>query len=210
MEVLILSGFAIIICIDQEASIPMHTDDSALASKESTLFRDALREVPARHSFTANEQALEQFIDEWERGTLPKQRWTHGAHVGVAAYFAFEYPADVLLRVMRLGIRHYNLASGGANTEDHGYHETLTRFWAGEVGEFVRGGEFGSRLEAVQAALARFGDRSDYFKAVYSFDVVGHREARHSWVAPDRSGQGLGAVGRQHSVAPRTRIAGSE
>jgi hypothetical protein len=165
----------------------MHTDHSALASKESTLSRDALRDVVARHSFAADEQALEQFIDEWERGTLPKKRWTHGAHVGVAAYFAFEYPADVLVRVMRLGIRHYNLASGGVNTDDHGYHETLTRFWAGEVGEFVRNGGFSSRLSGVQGTLARFGELRDYFKTFYSFDVVADREARRDWVAPDRA-----------------------
>ena len=166
----------------------MHTDDSALASKESTPFHDALRDVSARHPFAASEQSLEQFIDEWERGMLPKKSWTHGAHVGVAAYFAFEYPADVLVRVMRLGIRHYNLASGGANTEDHGYHETLTRFWAGEVGEFVRSGRFASRLSAVRGALARFGERSHYFKAFYSFDVVADREARRVWMVPDLAG----------------------
>jgi len=57
----------------------------------------------ARHPFLENEQTLEEFIDAWERGTLPKKSWTHGAHVGVAAYFAYEYPADVLIRVMRRG-----------------------------------------------------------------------------------------------------------
>jgi hypothetical protein len=163
----------------------MADGDLTLVSKESSAFRDALRDLAARHPFAASEQALEDFIDGWERGTLAKSSWTHGAHVGVAAYFAFEYPADVLLRVMRLGIRHYNLASGGVNTEDHGYHETLTRFWAGEVGEFVRTGQFGSRLGAVVAALHWFGGRSDYYKAFYSFDVVTDRQARRDWIAPD-------------------------
>ena len=48
------------------------------------------REVATRHPFATDKATLERFIDEWERGTLPKKLWTHGAHVGVAAYFAFE------------------------------------------------------------------------------------------------------------------------
>jgi hypothetical protein len=164
----------------------MATDDSTLASKDSSAAHDVFSEIVARHPFAENERTLEEFVDAWERGTLPKKCWTHGAHVGVAAYFAYEYPQDVLVRVMRLGIRHYNLASGGANTEDSGYHETLTRFWAGEVGDLVRTGAFGSRLEAVRAALARFGEATGHYRNFYTFEVAANRRARHEWVGPDR------------------------
>src|SRR5437868_954662 len=164
----------------------MNSGDSTLASKDSSSLSDVFHDVVARHPFAENEHTLNEFVDAWERGTLPKKCWTHGAHVGVAAYFAYEYRADVLIRVMRLGIRHYNLASGGANTEDNGYHETLTRLWAGEVGHLVRSGDFASRLEAVRAALARFGDSNGHHRKFYSFDVVGRRRARREWVAPDR------------------------
>jgi hypothetical protein len=165
----------------------MATGDSTLANKDTSASGDVFREIAARHPFSENERTLEEFVDAWERGTLPKKSWTHGAHVGVAAYFAYEYPTDVLIRVMRLGIRHYNLASGGANTEDNGYHETLTRFWAVEVANLVRSGAFESRLEAVRAALARFGECSGHFRGFYNFDVVASRRARREWVAPDRA-----------------------
>ena len=164
----------------------MRTNDPSLTSKDSSAIRDVLCDVAKRHPFATDDKALETFIDQWERGTLPKSCWTHGAHVGVAAYFAFEYPAEVLVRVMRLGIRHYNLASGGANTEDDGYHETLTRFWAGEVSDLVRSGAYGSRLEGVRAALARFGENSRHYRGFYDFDVLHDRKARRDWVAPDR------------------------
>jgi hypothetical protein len=164
----------------------MHSDHSTFATKDSSTVCDALHETVALHPFAACERSLEEFIDRWERGTLPKKCWTHGAHVGVAAYFAFEYPADVLVRVMRLGIRHYNLASGGANTEDNGYHETLTRFWAIEVGDLVRARRFGSRLEAVRAALERFGSDSGYYRQFYGSDPLHDRGARANWVPPDR------------------------
>jgi hypothetical protein len=163
----------------------MHTGHSTLASKDTSAISDAFREIVARHPFAESERTLQEFVDAWERGTLPKKCWTHGAHVGVAAYFAYEYPIDVLIRVMRLGIRHYNLASGGANTEDNGYHETLTRFWAVEVANLVRAGAFESRLEAVRAALVLFGECSGHFRKFYGFDVVASRRARSEWVTPD-------------------------
>jgi len=75
---------------------------------------------------------------------------------------------------------------GTPNTEDNGYHETLTRFWAGEIGEFIRSGRFPSRLEAVRAAVAEFGADRDRFRLFYRFDVVRDRRARREWVAPDR------------------------
>jgi hypothetical protein len=164
----------------------MSIGDPALLTKDSNASRDALAAIAAQHRFVKSAGTLEQFVRDWERGTLPKARWTHGAHVGVAAYFAFEHPPAALLHIMRLGIRHYNLASGTANTQGSGYHETLTRFWAGVVGEFVREGQFASRLHAVRQALARFGERRDYFRRFYTFDVVSDRYARREWVAPDR------------------------
>jgi hypothetical protein len=42
-----------------------------------------------------------------------------------------------------------------------GAHETLTRFWAGTVGDFVRQCQFASRLEAVREAVRRFGEDRD-------------------------------------------------
>jgi hypothetical protein len=86
---------------------------------------------------------------------------------------------------MKTGILHHNTSVGTANTEDNGYHETLTRFWSSEIGQFVRAGRFGSRLEAVRAAVAAFGAKRDRFRRFYSFDVVRDRRARREWVAPD-------------------------
>jgi hypothetical protein len=88
---------------------------------------------------------------------------------------------------MKAGILHHNTSVGTPNTEDNGYHETLTRFWAGEIGAFVRSGRFPLRLEAVRAAVAEFGGGRERFRLFYSFDVVRDRRARREWVAPDRT-----------------------
>ena len=140
---------------------------------------------PETNAFLRSEADLERFISAWKAGTLPKPCWTHAAHVGVAAYFAFSEAADATFAILREGIRHYNTCVGTANTEDSGYHETLTGFWAREVGNLVRGGNFGSRLEGVQAAVTAFGGDKYRFRLFYSFDVVSSRRARREWIEPD-------------------------
>jgi len=97
-----------------------------------------------------------------------------------------DHAAAATFAIMKAGILHHNTSVGTANTEDNGYHETLTRFWSSEIGEFVRTGHFASRLEAVRAAVSAFGSDRDRFRRFYSFDLVRDRQARREWVAPDR------------------------
>jgi hypothetical protein len=133
-----------------------------------------------------SEASLQQFVEAWKAGKLPKAEWTHAAHVAMAAYFAFDHAAAATFAIMKAGILHHNTSVGTPNTEDNGYHETLTRFWSSEIGEFVRAGRYRSRLEAVWAAVSAFGSDRDRFRRFYSFDVVRDRRARREWVAPDR------------------------
>ena len=144
--------------------------------------------APSQEAFAwlESESELRRFVDAWKAGRLPKAEWTHAAHVAMAAYFAFDHAADATFAIMKAGILHHNTSVGTPNTEDNGYHETLTRFWAAEIGAFIRSGRFPSRLEAVRAAVAEFGGDRERFRRFYSFDVVRDRRARREWVAPDR------------------------
>jgi hypothetical protein len=134
-----------------------------------------------------SEASLQRFVEAWKSGKLPKPAWTHAAHVAMAAYFAFDHASEATFAIMKAGILHHNMSVGTPNTEDNGYHETLTRFWSSEIGEFVRHGRFTSRFEAVRAAVSAFGGDRDRFRQFYSFDVVRDRRARREWVAPDRN-----------------------
>src|SRR6267378_850277 len=111
-----------------------------------------------------SESELQRFVEAWKAGRLPKAEWTHAAHVAMAAYFAFDHAADATFAIMKAGILYHNTSVGTPNTEDNGYHETLTRFWASEIGGFVRCGRFMSRLEAVRAAVAAFGEDRERFR----------------------------------------------
>src|SRR5713226_341096 len=163
-------------------------DTHSTASGEA----DSSKPAPRRETFALleSESELQRFVDAWKAGRLPKAEWTHSAHVAMAAYFAFDHAADATFAIMKAGILHHNTSVGTPNTEDNGYHETLTRFWSSEIGEFVRTGHFASRLEAVRAAVSAFGSDRDRFRLFYSLDVVRDRRARREWVAPDRETPG--------------------
>jgi hypothetical protein len=154
-------------------------------NEDSSTIRDD--RLGLRYPFLETETALDDFISNWRTGTLPKSSWTHGAHVAVAACLAFNHAEEEALNLTRAGILHFNTCVGTANTADSGYHETLTRFWSGEVGKVVRAGRFASRLEAVRHAVHRFGEDRNRHRLFYTFDVVKDRRARREWVAPDRS-----------------------
>ena len=149
-------------------------------------WRRAFHRLRLVYPFLESEAALEEFVRRWETGRLTKAEWTHGAHVGTAAYHAFELDAEALFERMKARIIHHNECVGTANTEDNGYHETLTRFWAGTVGEFVRSGRFSTRFEAVKNATQLFGEDRDRHRLYYGFDVVRDRRARREWIKPDR------------------------
>src|SRR5258707_6579571 len=133
---------------------------------------DSSKPAPSRKTFALleSDSDLQRFVDAWKAGRLPKAQWTHAAHVAMAAYFAFDRAADATFAIMKAGILHHNTSVGTPNTEDNGYHETLTRFWAGEIGEFVRSGRFHSRFDAVRAAVSAFGEDRDRYQHISSID----------------------------------------
>ena len=146
--------------------------------------------VQAEFALLESEASLQKFVEAWKAGRLPKPAWTHAAHVAMAAHFAFDHAADATFAIMKAGILHHNTSVGTPNTEDNGYHETLTRFWSSEIGAFVRAGRFTSRFDAVRAAVSAFGADRDRFRRFYSFDVVRDRRPRREWVPPDQDPSG--------------------
>ena len=58
--------------------------------------------------------------------TLPKEEWTHAAHLTVGVWHVERYGPSEALVVLRSGIRRLNESHGNENTATSGYHETLT------------------------------------------------------------------------------------
>jgi len=140
--------------------------------------------VPS-HPFLASDAALRTFVAEWEAGTLPKSQFTHAAHVAVCTFYTAQHSPAEALRRMREGIPAYNLAVGGQNTEDSGYHETLTCLWAQIVAEFLAAHHYPKPFAAVEATVLHYGEQRKLHETFYSYDIVANRRARREWIPPD-------------------------
>ena len=77
-----------------------------------------------------NSRPLRDLVAGFEDGTLPREEWTHAAHLTMALWYLVNYPDDTeSVRRIRDGIKHYNAAVGVVSTPTSGYHETLTRYY---------------------------------------------------------------------------------
>jgi len=137
------------------------------------------------YDFVASREAFQEFVGEWEAGTLPKNRWTHAAHVAIGAYYAVRYPGEAFERTKK-GIIRFNETVGTENSDTSGYHETLTRLWANVLAKLAD--RFADPWKAACEAVARFGEDRDLHHLYYSFDVVRSTAARRTWIPPDLVG----------------------
>ena len=117
--------------------------------------------------------------------TLPRDEWTHAAHLTVALWHLLEYDwAEAVSRV-RLGIQRYNAAHGIRTTPTGGYHETLTIFWLRAVRTFLEAERNEARaLVHLANELAATHDKGLPLTH-YTRERLFSPEARAHWVEPD-------------------------
>lgn len=122
----------------------------------------------------------------FEFGTLPREEWTHRAHLTVALWYCLRHTWPEASRLIREGIKKYNHAHGIITTRARGYHETMTLFWMRIVRRYL---EDVSPVDCSLATLAndlyaRCGDKSLPF-TYYTRELLMSAEARAHWVEPD-------------------------
>jgi hypothetical protein len=117
--------------------------------------------------------------------TLPKPCWTHRAHFAAALWLLARRPDLDVPRAMPGLIRAYNEATGVANTDTEGYHETITQASLRAASSFLVAHP-GLPLFAVCNALmeSSFG-KSDWPLAYWTKARLFSVEARRTWVEPD-------------------------
>ena len=130
------------------------------------------------------EHEIDEFIVAFEQGTLPKERWTHGAHLLTGACYVHGLGESAAIDKMRLCVRRYNEAVGGKNTDTSGYHETITIAWIKVLAGLRRESETMDRASFAALAVERFAADRNVLRNYYDFDLVGSVEARKSWVPP--------------------------
>lgn len=126
-------------------------------------------------------------VKAFEERTLPKDEWTHAAHLTVGLYYCLNCPFAVAKNWLSDGIHWLNDAHGTSNTETSGYHETLTMFWLLTIEEFV-GKTKGSGLAELANSLISSCDSKLPLK-FYSRELLFSTEARARYIEPDLNKQ---------------------
>jgi hypothetical protein len=133
----------------------------------------------------SNFAEIEYLIREFESGTLPRDQWTHCAHLTIACWYLICYPVNEATRRIREGIQKYNDAVGILNTRASGYHETITMFWIFLIKHHLSTVTRERSLVClINGLLVRFAEKDITFE-YYSRDRLMSWEARTGWIEPD-------------------------
>ena len=119
---------------------------------------------------------------------LPREEWTHEAHLAATTYLLLRRPEIDLDQELPGLIRRYNESVGGVNSDTEGYHETITRVFLHGVRMFLSEADGLQPLhELVNELLRSPMGKRDWPLRFYSSERLFSVEARRAWVAPDLS-----------------------
>lgn len=116
--------------------------------------------------------------------TLPKEEWTHAAHFAAALWLMRAgYDAPVVMPDM---IRAYNESVGGVNSDNSGYHETITQ-------ASLRAAKGILDLNGPQVPLFRIANalmktnlgNPNWLLEYWTRDRLMSVDARRAWLEPD-------------------------
>ena len=139
-----------------------------------------------RPRFFTSDAEIEHLGEGLLARSLPREEWTHEAHLAATTYL-LTHRSDVDLDTeLRDIIRRYNESVGGVNSDTEGYHETITRSFLHGVRLFLAEADRDAALNELVNALLRspMGSR-DWPLRFYSRERLFSVEARRNFVAPD-------------------------
>ena len=118
--------------------------------------------------------------------TLPREEWTHEAHLAATTYLLLKRPDIDIDRQLPDIIRKYNESVGGVNSDTEGYHETITRVFLRGVRLFLAEADLKEPVhELVNELLLSPMGRRDWPLRFYSPQRLFSTEARRTMVRPD-------------------------
>ncbi|HVF37043.1 MAG TPA: hypothetical protein VNA29_03780 [Sphingomicrobium sp.] len=118
--------------------------------------------------------------------TLPREEWTHEAHLAATTFLTLEHP-EIDLDVELPGIiSRYNESVGGVNDDTQGYHDTITRAYLRGVRLFLEEADTSCPIHQLVNELLKspMGSR-DWPLRFWSKVRLMSVEARRAWVDPD-------------------------
>ena len=129
---------------------------------------------------------IEELVRQFEAHTLPKEEWTHQAHLIVGMWYGWHWEYPQALERMRAGIITYNEVVGTPNTDSSGYHETITQYWLRAIYWFCQQDAYSSLSEATNHLLGSSLTKKYSLLTYYSKEILFSSKARKIWVDPDK------------------------
>lgn len=129
---------------------------------------------------------LYETVIDFSTRTLPKEKWTHKAHILVAFWHNWYLNYDEAYENVKKKISDYNEAVGVQNSDTSGYHDSITIFWLIVTRNFITENRFESVDDACMAFLESNEADRDYPLEYYSTDFLFSLQAREGWLPPDK------------------------
>lgn len=134
--------------------------------------------------FFRSDTDIETHARSFANLTLPKSQWTHAGHFAAALWLSSQRDVDAM-RDMPDMIRRYNEATGVANTDSSGYHETITLASLRVVRAWLAARPDRPLHESLDELMSTQYGRSDWPLSYWSAPVLFSAAARRRWVEPD-------------------------
>ncbi len=129
--------------------------------------------------------SIQGFIELFESRRLPRERWTHEAHLVAGCWYAWHLPMPSALDEIRVRIRAHNESVGTANTDSGGYHESITRLYMQAIAAHLAQHRAAGFDEALRLLLASPVAERDWLFTQYTRERLFSVLARREWVEPD-------------------------
>lgn len=117
--------------------------------------------------------------------SLPKEEWTHEAHLAACLWIVTERPEIDPVRDMRGIISAYNEAVGGVNDDHGGYHDSITHCFIAGVRSWMARSGAETLVDRVNGLLLAREGRRDWPLRFYSRERLFSVEARRARIEPD-------------------------
>jgi hypothetical protein len=138
------------------------------------------------HPWYNTEKEILDLVTNFRNCTLPVPEWTHEAHLITALWFNKNYHEFDAICYLRSGIITYNVVTGGQNTPEKGYHETLTIFWCKIIREFINKNRELALVDLCNTLFKSEWTSKELPLQFYTRELLFSVKARATWVEPDK------------------------
>ena len=132
-----------------------------------------------------DEHEINSLLTRFEERKLPKNEWTHEAHLVIAILYVSRYEDEKALNEAREKISRYNESLGNKNTDTDGYHETISKFWLILARQFCEQNPSLKLCQLVNSFIASKLTHSSLPMQYYSKALLFSAKARRKWVSSD-------------------------